>query len=193
VERPDGTVRKTRRAYNIRGQAHELTFTCRHGLKMLESDRVRRWVVEAIERARAKHPFQLWAYVIMLEHMHLLIYPTDPDYDISEILKSIKQSVSRRAVAWSRKNSPEFLPRLRVEWPSGRVEHHFWQQGGGYDRNMWQPKALWASVDYIHMNPVRKGLVAQPTDWYWSSARWYAGERNGPLTIDGHPPHISMV
>ncbi len=193
MERPDGTCRKRRRVYNTPGHAHELTFTCYHGYKMLGNDRARRWVVEAIELARRKHRFQLWAYVLMLEHMHLLVFPTGPDDDLSAVLKSIKQSVSRRAVAWLRINAPEFLQRLRVEWPGGRVEHHFWQQGGGYDRNLWKPEALWASVDYIHMNPVRKGLVERPEDWYWSSARWYAGERDGPLTIDGHPPQISMV
>jgi len=193
MERPDGTVRKTRRVYNIPGHAHELTFTCHHGMEMLASDRSRRWVVEAIALARAKHAFQLWAYVIMPEHMHLLIFPTRREYDISEVVKSIKQSVSRRAVAWLRRDSPDFLRRLRVEWPGGRVEHRFWQQGGGYWRNLWQPEALWASVDYIHMNPVRRDLVAKPAEWLWSSARWYSGEREGPLTIDGHPPPISMV
>jgi len=99
MERPDGTCRKRRRVYNTPGHAHELTFTCYHGFKMLGNDRARRWVVEAIELARRKHRFQLWAYVLMLEHMHLLVFPTGADDDLSAVLKSIKQSVSRRAIA----------------------------------------------------------------------------------------------
>ncbi|RKY06672.1 MAG: hypothetical protein DRP56_06985, partial [Planctomycetota bacterium] len=47
-----------------------------------------------------KHGFDIWAFVLMPEHVHLLIYPTDVSYSISAILKSIKQSTARRAIAW---------------------------------------------------------------------------------------------
>jgi REP-associated tyrosine transposase len=58
-----------------------------------------------------------------------------------------------------------------------RIRRRFWQPGGGYDRNITSIEALRAMIDYIHANPVRRGLVARPEDWEWSSARWYAGLR----------------
>jgi putative transposase len=58
-----------------------------------------------------------------------------------------------------------------------RIRRRFWQPGGGYDRNITSIEALRAMIDYIHANPVRRGLVARPEDWEWSSARWYRGLR----------------
>ena len=47
----------------------------------------------------------------------------------------------------------------------------FWQAGGGFDRNLCNPKAIHSSVNYIEYNPVRAGLVNAPEEWQWSSAR----------------------
>lgn len=187
MRRPDGTVRKTRRCFNDEGHAHELTFSCYKGLPLLSKDRSRQWFVDSLDRARRKWQFELWAYVIMPEHVHVLLYPTLMDYDISTILKGIKLSVSRRAVRFLRANSPAFLKRLKVTRPGGRVEHRFWEQGGGYDRNIFKEKVAWASIDYIHNNPVRRGLCDIPTDWPWSSARWYEGLDDVVLAMDGTP------
>ena len=74
---------------------------------------------------------------------------------------------------------------LSVEYPSRRV-FRFWQPGGGFDRNIFRERAVPAVIDYIHANPVRRGLVAQPTDWEWSSARFWQGWLDVPLRMD-HP------
>ncbi len=60
----------------------------------------------------------------------------------------------------------------------------FWQPGGGYDRNITSTKVLRAVIDYIHANPVRRGLVSAAEEWEWSSARWYAGRRPVKLEMD---------
>jgi REP-associated tyrosine transposase len=88
--------RKHCRRYNDPGHVHALTFSCVHRQPFLNKDRSRKWFIDAVERARTKHHFHVWAYVIMPEHVHLLIWPAAPDYDIGEILNSIKQSVSKR-------------------------------------------------------------------------------------------------
>ena len=122
----------------------------------------------------------------MPEHAHVLTFPRNVTYDISRILQSIKQSVSRRAMIYLKEHGPaEWLERLKVVWPGGRTEHRFWQQGGGYDRNMFTPDAVWSSVEYLHNNPVRRELTSVTTDWPWSSARWYAGMRENAFPIDG--------
>jgi putative transposase len=68
--------------------------------------------------------------------------------------------------------------------PNGDVHYRFWQRGGGYDRNSTEPNTIWHQIDYIHANPVRRGLCQQSTDWHWSSAAFYAGLRHEPLSMD---------
>ena len=53
----------------------------------------------------------------------------------------------------------------------GCQKHRFWQRGGGFDRNMWNPKAIYDAIEYIETNPVRAKLVTSPHEWNWSSAR----------------------
>ena len=140
--------------------------------------------MEAIDRARSKHCFHVWAYVIMREHAHLLLWPTELEYDVSAILNSIKQSVAKRALIFVRRQAPGFLLRMQDGQPSGKTCYRFWQRGGGYDRNVVEPAAAYQQIDYLHNNPVRRGLCSKPEDWQWSSAADYAGLRAGSLSID---------
>jgi putative transposase len=64
----------------------------------------------------------------------------------------------------------------------------FWQTGGGFDRNITEPQTLESMIDYIHQNPVRRGLVERPSDWVWSSAGWYEGKETTGLVPDRIPP-----
>ena len=56
--------------------------------------------------------------------------------------------------------------------------------GAAFEVELLNARKIWDKIDYIHANPVRRGLVAQPTDWEWSSARWYEGERDVELEMD---------
>ena len=49
----------------------------------------------------------------------------------------------------------------------------YWQEGPGYDRNLTRRSTILADIDYLHHNPVRRGLVQTAVDWKWSSARFY--------------------
>ncbi len=168
--------------YDTPGEAHELTFSCYLNQSFLTDDRTRYYLVDAINKAKIKHQFDLWAYVFMLEHVHLLIWPTQNVYSTSEILKSIKQSVSRRAIGYIRKHNPGKLHLMATNQKYGK--YRFWQDGGGYDRNMRTRVALINSVEYIHNNPVRRGLVANPGDWKWSSFLQWEGYQEGLLQIN---------
>jgi len=68
-------VEKRRVRYNEPGQPRELTFSCYRGHPFLGRDRTRQWLCEALDKARRQFGFQLWAYVIMPEHAHVLVYP----------------------------------------------------------------------------------------------------------------------
>jgi putative transposase len=116
----------------------------------------------------------------MPNHVHLLIHPLQKDYDVAPIKQHVKQSVSQRAISYLRKHDSAFLEKLRLRDGSYR----FWQAGGGYDRNLFTPEALRSAIDYIHNNPLRKGLIDDPRGWKWSSAAFYHLGEEGPLRLD---------
>ena len=180
----EAEVRKTCRRWNEAGHAHALTFSCFHRRPFLTKERTRRWFLDGLDRARHELRFHVWAYVIMPEHIHLLICPLEREYSIARILSSVKQSVAKRAVAFVKRVAPEFLVQMTDRQPNGQIAHRFWQRGGGYDRNLTEPKAIWATLEYIHANPVRRGLCDRATDWHWSSAGEWEHPGSGPLPID---------
>ncbi len=99
----------------------------------------------------------------MDNHVHLLIWHgTDPVIPVATILRAIKQP---------------FASDMAVVGHAVRVGGgtRFWLPGGGYDRNITSRKAVQASVDYLHMNPVRKGLSETTVLYPWSSAAAYEG------------------
>ncbi|HEY6564152.1 MAG TPA: hypothetical protein VIY86_06620 [Pirellulaceae bacterium] len=179
--------RPHRRNYNEPGHAHELTFSCYHRFQFLKSERTCQWLAEAIDVARAKFCFDLWAYVFMPEHAHLVVHPREPVYDIADIRKAIKSPVASRAIKFLEVEAPEWLPRITRQ-RGDKSERLFWQSGGGYDRNLTEPKTLMQVIDYIHMNPVRRGLVDRAEQWKWSSAAWFLGTGRPPMIPDRIPP-----
>jgi len=181
---PPIPYRKRCHRLNTPGHAHYLTFSCFHRQPFLARDRSRQWLLDAIELSRTKHAFDLWAYVIMPEHAHLILLPTTPTYDISDILGTIKLSVTRKALTHVKSHAPEFLERMKDQQPNGDCAHRFWRRGGGYDRNLTSTDEIWEKIYYLHNNPIKRNLCSTPVDWPWSSAPDYAGARTAPLALN---------
>ncbi len=179
--------RKRAQHFDLQGHAHFLTFSCYRRLPLLSKDRSRRWFIDALEQARRRCQFDLWAWVIMPEHVHLLLCPRLPMYRMGDILARIKRPVGVLAIEYLRRQTPRFLERLTVKH-RGRTYHRFWQAGPGYDRNLWTPAAIHESIAYIHGNPVRRGLVDIPEAWPWSSAADWAGHVNPLIRVDRSVP-----
>jgi putative transposase len=97
--------------------------------------------------------------------------------------------VARRAIAYLERNAPHWLPRITVR-EGRRSRRRFWQPGGGYDRNVIDPPTAHQMIEYIHANPVRRGLVAVAEEWEWSSARWYAGITPARIEMDKTLPSV---
>ncbi|MBL7648140.1 MAG: transposase [Candidatus Hydrogenedentes bacterium] len=180
-------IRKTRKAFNTEGEAHGVTFSCFKRRQFLSRDRTREYFVEALELMRKQHNVHIWAFVIMPEHVHLVLWPVYAEYQMESILSTIKLSVSRKAMAWLRSNNPEGLKHLSTG--QKHAPYRFWLAGGGYDRNVIQFKTLRYMVDYTHNNPVRRGLAVEPADWKWSSAREWEREGTGliRLNLESYP------
>jgi putative transposase len=186
--------RRTVKHYHDPGDVHELTFSCYRRMPLLTNDAWRRLLSEAVDRSLAGRDFRLVAFVFMPEHVHLLVYPHVPLPDpsvIEALLAAIKRPYSFRIKQILLKNGSPLLAKLTVPDKRRGKTFRYWQKGPGYDRNFSSEKAILSSIDYVHNNPVRRGLCQAATDWRWSSARWYASDRQlvdeGLPRIDGLP------
>ena len=136
--------------YQEARESHFITFTCYHWHPYLSTPATRDLFEEMLEQTRRLYRFYVSAYVVMPEHVHLLL--SEPERRLLSVaLQALKQAVARRQ---------------KVADPP------FWQ-ARYYDRNIWSKKAFDESRAYLHMNPVRRGLVENAEDWFWSSARHY--------------------
>jgi len=140
---------------------HFITFSCFHRLALLEAAGVRETVEGVLEQTRARHRARVYAYVLMPEHVHLLVNEP-PRILLAQFLKVFKQTTSRKLRGASEK---------------------FWQDRY-YDSNVHGEKARSDVIRYIHRNPVTRGLVEKPEEWPWSSFRHYATGVNGTVEIE---------
>jgi putative transposase len=112
-----------------------------------------------LERVRLRYLFAVAGYVVMPEHVHLLV--NEPQRALlSKAIQALKLSVSVR----------------------GR-EKPFWQ-AHYYDFNVSSHAKFVEKLRYIHRNPVFRGLVAKPEDWRWSSYRHYQTGMHGAVEIE---------
>jgi putative transposase len=79
------------------------------------------------------------------------------------------------------------LKRLTIQERPGKTVFRYWQEGPGFDRNLNTIKAILASIDYIHNNPVARKLCKQAIDWKWSSARKFLLPE---APVDPDVPHV---
>ncbi len=182
---PIPSHRKRVRHYDTVACVHELTFSCYHRLPLLDDSRCS-LLAEGLGTALHNHAWRLLAYVFMPEHVHLLVGPNDHAGSVSSLLAAIKRPTSWRVRQVLVATKDPLLERLTVRERPGRDVFRFWQEGGGYDRNLWSRSAVRSSIEYLHANPVRRHLCGSPEHWWWSS--WHAFHAlTGPVAprVDG--------
>ncbi|UCC32281.1 MAG: transposase [Phycisphaerales bacterium] len=157
--------RKSLRHYDEPGQAHELTFSCYHGLPVLTSSTCCQLLSQSIDRAAAKHGFELIAFVYMPEHVHLIVFPIAPTAAVARLLYAIKRPVSTRIKQHLIRTDAQLVKHLTIRERPGKTTFRFWQEGAGYDRNIASIKILRTAIEYVHNNPVRRGLCQTPGQW----------------------------
>jgi len=138
--------------YHHSGAFHFITFSCYHRLPLLtRKDGYNIFEIE-LEATRRRYEFVVAGYVLMPEHVHLLV--NEPHIaTLATVIQVLKQTTSRKL---KQPEDPQFWQRRYYDFPvhgeAKRIE----------------------KLRYMHRNPVQRGLVAKPEDWPWSSFRHYA-------------------
>jgi putative transposase len=143
---------------------HFITFSCYRRQPKLGTAESRDAFERSLERVRQQYRLYVTGYVVMPEHVHLLL-SEPPDEPLSKALQSLKQSVARTVTL--RSAEPFWLERY-------------------YDFNVYTEAKRVEKLRYMHRNPVKRGLVAAPEDWPWSSFRHWATGVEGVVEIESN-------
>jgi putative transposase len=140
---------------------HFITFSCYRRQPLLDTPRAMHVFERSLEQTRRKYGLYIIGYVVMPEHVHLLL--TEPEQStLAAALQALKQSVSQKLIGY---------------------HGHFWQVRY-YDFNIFSIAKRIEKLKYIHRNPVKRRLVEKPEDWPWSSYRHYALDETGTVSIE---------
>jgi len=140
---------------------HFITFSCYRRLPFLSDSSSKATVEKILEQTRARHNACIHAYVLMPEHVHLLMNEP-PAILVSQFVKALKQETSK-ILKGDRNNF--WLPRY-------------------YDRNLRGEQERIETLRYIHRNPVARGLTASPGEYPWSSFHHYITGNAGTVKIE---------
>ena len=166
-----------RRVFDEEGHAHFITFSCSGRRTLLNQDRCKRIVISRLESTRKAYNGLCFGFVIMPEHVHTLIRFLAPGQ-----LQLFKQE-------WKRQTSLALVDYFRstrnpvLEFLTDEEGHHQIWIPKQYDLNVYTREKAAEKLEYMHQNPVARELVASPTEWACSSARWYASRRSVGVTL----------
>jgi putative transposase len=138
------------------------------GIPLLETQDARNLFLETLGTLRDRHKFLLAGYVVMPEHVHLLMNEP-PGQTLSQVVKVLKGCVSRDFRGWGDRGGKKFA--------------QFWQSRF-YDFNVYSAAKRKEKLTYMHANPVSRGLVENPKDWVWSSFLFYETGKSGLVAVD---------
>jgi putative transposase len=147
-----------------KGHLHFITCSCYlHDRKLME-EKHRNLFLQLLEEIRRKFHFDMVGYVVMLNRFHLLM--VEPTIDTAaNAIEMLLQRYQRR-----------YNTSVRSEEPAWELPYA--------DAHIFQPEKVQERLNFMHMQPVKEGLVPQATDWEWSSARYYSGIEEGIVTIE---------
>ena len=156
---------------------HFITCSCYHRLPFLKSAKARDRFLSILEQTRQRYRFVVVGYVVMPEHIHLLI--NEPEVgNPSIVMQVLKQRTARALLPRRKRNDPR-----QCELFGEQPRRVFWQ-ARFYDFNVWTTRKRIEKLRYMHRNPVKRGLVASPEQWRWSSYRFYLFGEPGLVEVN---------
>jgi putative transposase len=178
--------RKLKRYYGA-GDLHFITCSCYRRQPWLGTARRRDPFLTVLEQVRRRYQFVVLGYVVMPEHIHLLI--SEPQEKTpSTVMQALKLGFARRVIAEAQRLGPSTGPTSRKAREVGHplfdhTQQHIWQKRF-YDFNVWTEHKRIEKLRYMHRNPVQRGLVASPELWRWSSFRAYSLGEVSPVRVN---------
>jgi putative transposase len=153
-------------------------------MRIFQSVKACKILIDVLSEIKTIHPFKLVGYVLMPDHIHLLINPVNSDLSI--ILRKLKGKSARQIIDWLKSgNHLRSLEKLRLN-ATGQ-EFAVWQKSS-FVVDLVSPKFLRQKLDYIHLNPVRAELCNAPQDWRFSSfSAYFPAGLDVPIEVDKHP------
>ena len=172
------------------GHIHFITISCFRRLQFFRHEIVRNAFVDAMRHVRQKLQIRWLGYVVMPEHVHVLVLPqargSSEVIPISDVLHDLKGLSGKSCKAalrsiWQHRHSLG-TPALD-SWATGPGEKHFWKPRG-YDFNVVDECKILEKLDYVHRNPITRGLADRPEQWRWSSYRFYELGNRSLIAMD---------
>jgi len=163
--------------------AYYLTSVAHQRLPIFQTDTIKQLVCNAFNEARTSGGIKIFGYVIMPDHTHVI---TDSARDIASTLRFLNGISAKRIIDHLKANDLEgSLAKLRIQERENKHKHSVYEHHPNALRITGED-TLWQKVQYIHLNPVRAGLVEHPDDYLFSSSRqWHARAMgNEPLITD---------
>ena len=159
------------------GHLHFITCSCYRRRPLLGTAKRRDLFLKVLEQVRKRYQFVIVGYVVMPEHIHLLV--SEPqEHTPSTVMQALKLGFSRRVLAEQRRRRNPAQALLFPPLPQPIWQARF------YDFNVWSVRKRVEKLRYMHRNPVTRGLVNSPELWRWSSYRAYAFAERGPVRIN---------
>ncbi len=164
------------------GYLHFITFSCYHRRQLLGTPQRRHLFLKLLEQVRRSYKFVVVGYVVMPEHVHLLL--SEPERtNPSVVVQVLKQRFARRLLRAKRTRQHGLQ---RTLWEA-EGEDHVWQRRF-YDFVVYSEHKRVEKLRYMHQNPAKRGLVLEPEQWRWSSFRFYTYGERGPVLVNEQKP-----
>ena len=165
---------RRRKIYDREGHAHFVTFSCYKRRRLLDSPRAARIVLGVLASQLAKQSGVCIGFVIMPDHVHAVLWFL-ADGQLSHFMKQWKQRSSVQIKKFLRARRQAYLSRISVSDPVWQPRY--------YSFNLYDRRKVEARLVYMHANPFRAGLVENPANWPYSSARWYESQKSVGVSI----------
>ena len=161
------------------GVLHFVTLNVRERKAAFRRSEYAQMVLQELRFECDRHPARLVAYVVMPDHLHLLLEPQDGK--LTRFLKRFKPGITLKLDALAQANGRD----KERNWLATKGRRELWQDSK-YSLSIYSPHWVRQKLNYIHENPVRAGLVENAIDYPYSSISAYFPEsgRLPPIAVD---------
>lgn len=175
-------------------KAHFITMTIIEWIDLFTRSNHKNTIINSLKFCQEKKGLEIYAYVIMPSHIHLLCRVNEP-FKFSDFIRDFKRHTSSQLIQ-NIINEPEsrrewLLQKFETEGQKHQQTYKIWQDGY-HAIDTWSNKFIYQKLNYIHNNPVEDKIVTKPEDYLYSSARNYA-DLESVLDVVIIPPQLRTV